>query len=261
MNKKIEKVNDWRDVVRLPIFDSGRAWDLDQLESVLRKAIANCAQVCLESQGMIFTTLSGGLDSSFSLAILRQLHPEALIQTFTIGSNENHPDIKFAQIVSEKFQTKHHQLIPNGMEIEKAREEITEESPGEIGVHLLYQSIARLKPKFIIVHDGIDELLGGYWGHREYDDDRQRLAFEKYWGELIEKHLIPLEKIARSFNISLLFPYLQLPLVKYIMSIPFSERTSRKESKIPLRLIARKYLPESIINRKKIGFCDNLTKF
>jgi asparagine synthetase B (glutamine-hydrolysing) len=49
--------------------------------------------------------------------------------------------------------------------------------------------------------------------------------------------------------------------VKYISGIPVHERTSHDESKIPLRNIARKYLPPEIIERQKIGFCSGLDKF
>jgi len=110
---------------------------------------------------------------------------------------------------------------------------------------------------------GIDELLGGYWDHRkETDIEKIRLAFEKRWSLLAEEHLLPMSCKARHFGVSLIFPYLSREVIDYISRIPVEERTSREESKIPLRKIAlnENYLPFSvtaqILQRKKLGFCD-----
>jgi len=79
--------------------------------------------------------------------------------------------------------------------------------------------------------------------------------------KLVPEHLKPLQRDADHFRIKLLLPYLQLPVINYIAGIPVDQRTSRKISKIPLRNIARKYLPSDIIERKKKGFCDGLVRY
>jgi asparagine synthetase B (glutamine-hydrolysing) len=134
-----------------------------------------------------------------------------------------------------------------------------EHKEGDESVLLMYEFIASFAPYSVIVHDGIDELLGGYWAHRSsksiYGQER---AFKHFWARLEKDHLLPLERAANRFEISLIFPYLQKQIVDYITGIPVNRRTSHDESKIFLRWIAKKYLPEEIIERKKIGFAEAL---
>lgn len=188
--------------------------------------------------------------------------PNTQIHTFTIGRNKNHPDIVFARKVSALFGTLHTEFIPTAKHIRMAEIELfkkwpeEERRPGNIAVFLMYKLIASLGFECVIAHDGIDELLGGYWEHRSGHD--QVAAFEKNWNSLAEKHLILLERKAKSFYVEVVLPYLQKEVVDYITRIPVNQRTSFEISKAPLREIAKKYLPDEIIKRKKVGFCDAL---
>lgn len=261
----MKKVNGWREVVRLPVVSENCVWSLNKLERVLRKAIILCATKCIEDNGGdIFTTLSGGIDSSLCLAVMRQAFPKIPIHTFTCGGNWKHPDILAARFVSKRFYTSHLEFIPGPNCVKRAEKEFARffpktEDPADIGVFCLYKDIARHAPKSIIAHDGIDELLGGYWEHRVSDDKKE--TFQHFWKRLEPDHLWQLERTAAHFGIALILPYLQIPVVKYINRIPVDDRTSFDESKIPLRRIAEKYLPEEIIKRQKVGFCSALEKF
>jgi len=60
-------LNDWKTVVDREIITSPNAnWNEDEFEKILKKAIKTCAEWCMacNKDGWIFTTLSGGLDSS-----------------------------------------------------------------------------------------------------------------------------------------------------------------------------------------------------
>lgn len=260
-------VNDWRRSILLPVIDEVGYWDCFGLEAVLTVAIRVC--VCENQRlngGAICLTLSGGLDSSFCLAVIRELlGPEVPIHTFTIGGSLVHPDILHARLVAARFGTIHHERVPGAAEIEEAKGTLYSrwaDEPhnlGNVGVYLIYQTIARHGFRSVIAHDGIDELLGGYWEHRQYEDeDEKAKVFRDFWARLEMEHLILLERKASSFGIQVLLPYLELSVVEYISRIPLSARTSREVSKIPLRAIARKYLPIEIIERQKKGFCGAL---
>jgi asparagine synthetase B (glutamine-hydrolysing) len=266
----MRNLTDWREVVSLPVIARKMGkWSSAGLEKVLTESIALCVSECLEENGgIICTTLSGGLDSSLCLAKIREIvGPDVLIHTFTTGGSEKHPDVQFSRDVSLLFGTIHHELIPSTDEIRKAKKEMSskwkdearEHSDGDVAVFLTYQNIARHDFKCVIAHDGIDELLGGYWEHRKHKDGQMKAeAFQSIWKRLEDGHLLPLERKAHHFEIRVVLPYLQKDVVEYISRIPLNSRTKFEESKIPLRAIARKYPLEEVIERRKMGFCSAL---
>lgn len=266
------------EALRMPVIQ--KLWTLENLEKVLVQAIITSALDCYRyNKGIIFTALSGGLDSSFALAVIRKKFGENLpIHTFTIGSSFDHPDIKYARLVAEKFWTHQHTVIVKNdfREIKKNNPALFSNEPGETdgaGPYFLLQEVSSCAKTLgitgisgLIVHDGIDELLGGYWAHRDKENHQDMEdAFKLLWSKLEDKHLVPLHRKADYFKIKLFFPYLQPEVIEYISRIPVEERTSRRASKIPLRLIADNgvymtaKIAKPIINRPKIGFCDALT--
>jgi len=270
-------VNRWETVVGMPILrhiKGGAHWNNPvTLERNLRIAMSECGELCeRQNDGKILLTLSGGIDSSLSVALIRdELGRQAHIHTFTIGRHADHPDVIHARLVAKIFGTIHHEYIPKAMDIAEAIQE-KKDNPhlfvadggiemGGLGVFLLCRYISRLTPSFaVICHDGIDELLGGYWPHRQTQTPAEQLLnFQKFWSELPDRHLIPLTRKANHFGLTPVFPYLQKAVVQHVTSIPLEERTSKSESKIPLRHIAKKYLPPEIIQRRKLGFCDAMT--
>jgi len=259
-------VNNWRDVINLPIISKeSLSWGVKEFEDLLIDSVASCSNKNFkDNRGEIHTTLSGGLDSSLCLALIRKtMGVNCPIYTYTIGRNKRYPDIVFARKVASLFESIHRDFIPSAEEIISAKKRTKalfyELKEGDESVLLMYEFIASFAPYSVIVHDGIDELLGGYWEHRSPKSiDGQERAFKHFWARLEGDHLLPLEKAANRFEISLIFPYLQKQIVDYITGIPVNRRTSHDESKIFLRWIAKKYLPEEIIKRKKIGFAQAL---
>jgi asparagine synthetase B (glutamine-hydrolysing) len=157
----------------------------------------------------------------------------------------------------------HTEIFPKPQEIERAdvilKQTRVAVHPGDTAVFLVCQRIFMGNFKTVIVHDGIDELLGGYSDHRFVPVmSEKKKAFLDRWARLEKEHLLPLEMSASHFGIEPIFPYLQSEVVRYISHIPFNKRTKPEESKIPLRSIAQKYLPTAIIERQKSGFCDAL---
>ncbi|HCP08354.1 MAG TPA: hypothetical protein DIT25_00965 [Candidatus Moranbacteria bacterium] len=266
-----KSVYNWLDGALLPVIAEEMTWYPQGLRNVLMEAISNCSEECLGKNGAIVTTLSGGLDSSFCLSRIKEWAGNAslFIQTFTIGESGSHPDIVYARLAVKALglEDNHTEIIPNEKEITWAMRELAKIRPsekitrGDAAVFLVLKRIAERNFTHFIAHDGIDELLGGYWAHREPRTKKNRkFAFQRLWAELIPKHLIPLEKSARHFGLQVLLPYLQKEVVEFISHIPVGMRTNRRMSKIPLRTIARKYLPKEIIQRPKKGFCDALNK-
>ena len=113
--------------------------------------------------------LSGGIDSSLVLALVRKTYPQITIHTFTLAMNSDYPDIIYAREVSKLFHTFHHEKILTSPEIERytsAYETIRQHNfRGDINVFILC-SIARNYSKVIVTGDGGDECFGGYWLHK-----------------------------------------------------------------------------------------------
>lgn len=262
-------LENWRNAISLPIIQQviGRKWKLEHLRSVLRSAIRRSALECLDAnKGRICMTLSGGIDSSYCLAVVRESFGSKMpIHTFTVVSDYNHPDAKYSRLVAKKFGTFHHECMPSDKAIAEAELLITEKwsefrKNGDAGVLILYDFIRKNHCRCVMTHDGADELLGGYWEHRKQENDKLNAqTFDDFWRRLGPEHLKPLEIIAMHNDIGVLFPYLYQPVINYISRIGFKERTSREVSKIPLRLFASTILPKEVVLRKKIGFCDALT--
>lgn len=258
----------WRKSLRMPIIDSKLVpLSLPDLDSLLTEVIGSAAEECLRSnKGEICTTLSGGLDSSFCLAKIREIvGPKVRINTFTIGPEETYPDIQYARRVAKIFDTVHTELIPSYSEMGKARVELAISSPeeiiypGDLAVFMIYRELSRLGQQCVIAHDGIDELLGGYWEHRRYKNQSRKVqVFADLWARLKPEHIEPLLWKAQKFSIKIILPYLHPDLVSFLTRISLDERTSRTVSKIPLRTLAKKYLPPEIIERPKLGFCGAL---
>ena len=242
-------------------------WSINDLENLLLSSFKKAGQKALaDNKGVIYTTLSGGLDSTLSLALLRKsLGWEKKIVTFTMGGDEDHPDIKFARRVARKFKTEHHEFLPSPNKIhvgledyktERSREDLEKAVlEGSFDVYLLYEYISSFRPKTVIVHDGIDEQMGGYWAHRKKMSKTERKEqFRILWKELKFEQLDQLIKTSQEFGIHLLFPYLDEELVGFIAKIPVGGRVKGEIGKIPLRKIAaRLEVPQEIIDRPKRG--------
>ncbi len=205
--------------------------------------------------------LSGGVDSSLLALIAIKYYPN--IPFFTVGKDITNPDIQAAiQLAKEKKLNLYIHLL-NSEEISVVRQELKE----NVNSNSFYEGdecvLAALKfvspiVTGIITTDGIDELMGGYWGHR----DRKRFpaiedAFKYFWDELEEKHLTPMCRSAKLYKLDLVFVYLMPKVVQYLSIIPLNRRIEGNVGKAIWKEIARiTGVPSWVIERQKRGFVD-----
>ncbi len=271
--EEIEKIAEYEDVFQtIREIDTvseqeNKNWSKEELKNELVSSFKKAGEKALEdNNGVIYTTLSGGFDSTLSLSFLRkELGPEVEIVTFTMGGNESHPDVQYARVAAKKFNTEHHEFIPTSNEIHRALEDFKKDRPdedlkkavaeGDFDVYLLYKYIFQFKPKTVIVHDGIDEQMGGYWEHRkDMPKEKRKEIFRDLWKKLKPEHLDQLIKSSQRFNIHLLFPYLDKGLASFISKIPVEDRASDEIGKKPLKEVAKRLdIPQEIIDRPKRG--------
>jgi len=270
---------DWQTAIKLPVIgEENPDWKVTDLCRLLLQAADKCGPYCLKHGTAINLCLSGGLDSSLSLAMLRQRYPRTPIHAFTIAGGPDHPDAACAMQVAKQFGAAHTVFFPSSYDINEAakacrklfKNTITDGikvayliTDGIKGTYLIYRMMSALGVKKVIAHDGIDELLGGYWEHRDHEltPQRRRVAFEYSWKRLLPDHLKPLHVMAMHFGVEVIHPYLDPDVVAYISGLALNKRTSSDRSKIPLRDLGIIYeLPEEVLNRNKRGLCDALCK-
>jgi len=133
-----------------------------ELEKIISQNIRKIPQVPLS------VLLSGGIDSSLVLALLRNIYPKLPISTFSLAKSKDYPDIIFARKVADLFETEHHEIILTDEEFNKFLCEYNRvkqyDFKGDVNVYILC-SLARVSSDIIVTGDGGDECFGGYWLH------------------------------------------------------------------------------------------------
>ena len=255
-----------------------------------REIIRNIGKI---PKGPLALLLSGGIDSSLVLALIKKVYPDIPIHTFSLARDENYPDLAFARKVAKTFGTGHHEIILSNSEYEEFKREYDEVKEynfkGDVNVYILC-SIASKYSRVIVTGDGGDECFGGYWlheyplGHRETGEIK---CFEDIHPD-VKKHLEEMVRLkfrdflykARSeredydavwqYFVEIMLPRHLEPLLHTakVLNIDvytplfsedlvdFIKKLSHKERigrKIERNLSA-KYLPKSIIERESIGF-------
>lgn len=196
--------------------------------------------------------LSGGLDSSLMLYFMLQIYD--VVEAFTIGSSEAHPDVRYARLVAEHFgigMVKHKVYIPTEEAID-AEYGYSSDMKGDKATRLFYKFVGKYKDR-IISCDGADEFNAGYYGHQVEEVERPYYEFIR---TLQREQLVPLDK--NSGEVKVYLPYLDKGLLNLLYQIPIAEKVNTRERKIFMVEMARGKIPESVIRRRKVGFCDVL---
>jgi asparagine synthase (glutamine-hydrolysing) len=97
-----------------------RYWDItmspkkmiaDEAQEELKKLFLQSIDRRLSGVEGLQAELSGGIDSSAVVAAIRMTRPNENIKTFTIGDDQNDPEIIMARRIADRFNTEHHELI------------------------------------------------------------------------------------------------------------------------------------------------------
>jgi len=72
--------------------------------------------------------------------------------------------------------------------------------------------------------------------------------------DYLQPILLRQDKMSMMASIESRVPFLDTNIVEFALNLPLKYKINRKSEKVILRNLAKKYLPKSIINRKKMGF-------
>ena len=134
-----------------------------ELESLLLDSV----RIRLMSDVPLGTLCSGGIDSSLVTAIAAGYAGENL-NTFSVGFHESdYDETDFAQTVSRKYATKHHEARLSGVEYAELLPEMIWQNdlPLNFANSIQIYAISKLAKDFVTVvltGEGADELFGGY---------------------------------------------------------------------------------------------------
>lgn len=201
--------------------------------------------------------LSGGIDSSILALLANKLYPD--IPCITIGKNKDHPDVIASMKLSQEKNLNHFIYFPSQMEIVNIQKELDTHYAGDEGVALALRFASKLCTD-LLATDGIDEQMGGYWGHRDrISFPETNEAFIHFWNQLEPNHLTPMHKSAERENININWVFLHQKIVDFISRIPLDVRIKDSIRKAYWKIVAEfADTPEWIINRDKVGFVDAL---
>jgi asparagine synthetase B (glutamine-hydrolysing) len=258
-----------------------------ELEKILIRNIKEIPEVPLSF------LLSGGIDSSLVLALLRKVYPQVPISTFTLAKSKDYPDVLFARKIAELFDTKHNEIILSDEGYSKFLGEYNKvkryDFKGDINVYILCH-FAKAFSNIIVTGDGGDECFGGYWLHKYplgHKESGMIKSFEdihaiprKYMEEMVNlgfRDVLYKEESQKEdydavweYFVEIMAPKHLAPLLHTakVLNIEvytplFSERLisfmrnfpykERVDRKIEKEL-ALMYLPTSVVERESIGF-------
>lgn len=196
--------------------DYGRTADsyMEELYERMKKSV----YLRLRSDVEVGSYLSGGLDSSFIASMISRVSGRKPFRTFSIGfSEQNLSETKYQQLMADRLQTKHTEIMFNNDEILKRLKDVIYHCECPIKetyntANLALSECARGNGmKVVMSGEGADELFAGYVGYK-FDKFREEtsqftsvnqkaLALqEKLWGDksfVYERDLEQLSAIKR----------------------------------------------------------------
>ena len=241
----------------------------------IRLLLKDAVKKRLMANRRIGSFLSGGLDSSLVTALLAQCLSEAgceyKLQTFTIGMEEDSPDMKAARIVANYLGTEHHEVRFTPEEgIAAIREVIssiesfdTSIIRGSVAQYLTSKYIKEKTDATVIFSgEGSDELCQGYiYFHMaptaaDGDAEAHRRLHDLYLYDNLR-----IDRTTAAHGLEVRVPYLDKFFTSYYLSIPPEKRLP--QDGIEKHLLRSAFadtglLPDEILWRPKEFFSDGL---
>jgi len=150
---------------------------LQAVDAALRDAVA----LRLVADVPVGAYLSGGLDSSLTVALMKELRGGGEVQTFAAGFDDPRFDeLPYAKQVAEAVGTTHHEVHVTPQDFQQLWEKLSWHrdgpisEPADIAIHRIAK-FARSSVKVLLSGEGADELFAGYPKYA-YDPKVARLA-------------------------------------------------------------------------------------
>jgi len=204
----------------------------NEIYSLLKKIISR-----ENADGLL---LSGGLDSSIIASFQKPKY------TFTVSLEGYGSDRRYAKMISEKYRSKHIEVIISKNRLLKIEEKIVSlfKTFDPIFIRnssVIFAAVEKAREtnvSTILTGDGSDELFAGYNYLKRYYGRKEELelTLKKLWQSM---HF-PSEKIGNFFNVKIFSPYLDESFLPFAKSINVSLKLGNYQNKIWGKFILRK---------------------
>lgn len=151
--------------------EGGELNDMDVVDAV-DIAVRDAVGAALVADVPVGSYLSGGVDSSLIVAVMKQLRGGAVVETFAAGFGDpRHDELAWARLVSERIGTTHHEVQVSARDFEELWPKLTwhrdapVSEPADMAVFRLAEE-ARRHVAVVLSGEGGDELFGGYPKYR-----------------------------------------------------------------------------------------------
>jgi asparagine synthase (glutamine-hydrolysing) len=135
-----------------------------EVDRKLREAVA----LRLVADVPVGAYLSGGLDSSLTVALMKELRGGGEVQTFAAGfSDPRFDELPYARQVSEAVGTTHHEVMVTAEDFRSLWEKLSWHRDGpisqaaDVAIYKIAKQ-ARSEVKVLLSGEGSDEIFGGY---------------------------------------------------------------------------------------------------
>lgn len=221
----------------------------------------------LQSDVPVGFLLSGGLDSSLVCAIASKIIKRP-IKTFAIGIQDGPIDTKYAKIVADYLGAEHTEVLFTKDDIFNSLSHLIylietfdiTTIRASIGMYLICKYIKENTDVKVLMTGEISDEIFGYKytdfapSPEAFQEEAQKRVRELYMYDVLRA-----DRCISSNGLEARVPFGDLDFVKYVMSIPPSKKTKRKDKmgKYLLRMAFEgDYLPKEILWREKAAFSD-----
>lgn len=224
---------------------------------LIREKLIDSVRVRVDTDLTVGVILSGGLDSTLTLRLVRELHPDCV--AITAGTPDSE-DVAYASRVTAEMGIPHEivRIRPGDIGREQIREAIRIGELSEYGDIInavvsvpIFRRARELGIKVVLTGDGSDELFGGYSMYQLVRAEETRRLFYHKIVNLGRTELQRVDRAAMSQCVEARVPFLDLKLVDLAMRLPMDLKVRDGVEKWILREAFADLLPGYIAGRSK----------
>lgn len=243
----------------------------------LKDALTNAVKKRLMSDVPLGVLLSGGLDSSLTSSIAQRLLDPLgkKLHSFSVGLDENAPDMIAARKVADFIGTIHHDVffsVKEGIEIiDKLIWHLETYDVTSIRastpMYFLSKAITDMGIKVVLSGEGSDEIFGGYlYFYNAPDAEEFQKETIRRVKRLSTADCLRADKSTMAHGLEARVPFLDKDFLATAMSIRPEDKKPSREDKVMEKYIIRRafddidnpYLPDEILWRQKEQFSDGV---
>jgi asparagine synthase (glutamine-hydrolysing) len=231
--------------------------DPNEAAVLVRTALRDSIRIRVETEHTVGVILSGGLDSSLTLAHARAMHPDCV--AFTIGSPDS-PDIGYARQLAADLGVPHEviEMSPRDIRLSEIRAAIKISELTEYGDIInavvsvpLFRRIAERGVRVVLTGDGSDELFGGYPMYAQVSRVQQERLFLHKVINLGRTELQRVDRTSMAHGVEARVPFLDPAMVALARRLPMDLKVRDGSEKWILRQAFADLLPGYILRRPK----------